>query len=179
MRTGRGFTYLGMLFFVAITAAALAALGQSWQTAVQREKERELAFRGQEIARAIDGYLRVGVPAEPGAAAAQGDPATRAGAYPRSLADLLSDGRGPKPRHHLRRAYADPFTGKADWVLVAAPGDPAGFHGVHSRSETLLLRRLDPDSDTPSRALDWVFIAGQDPARPDPAASAASAAAEP
>ena len=36
----------------ALTAAGLAALGQAWSTAAQREKERELAFRGGEIARA-------------------------------------------------------------------------------------------------------------------------------
>jgi type II secretory pathway pseudopilin PulG len=171
-----------MLFFVAITAAALAALGQNWRTVTQREKERELEFRGQEIARAIDSYLRAGlpaVPAEAGAPIAQPAVPRGAGTYPRSLADLLSDGRGVKPRHHLRRAYADPFTGQADWVLVAAPGDPAGFHGVHSRSELLLLRQITPDSEVPARAMDWLFIAGQEQVRPDPAAPAASAATTP
>lgn len=155
----RGFTYLGMLFFVAITAAALAALGQSWSTAAQREKERELEFRGREIARAIASYRQSGAPAA---------------AYPHSLADLLIDARGPKPRHHLRRAYIDPFTGQADWVLVAAPGDPQGFHAVHSRSERLLLRRLQPDNPEPSRADAWLFSADEAQAKPDPAASAPS-----
>ena len=178
MRTGsrrpQGFTYLGMLFFVAITAAAMAALGQSWSTAAQRERERELEFRGQEIARAIASYLKAGVPVAPGqeAAAAAG----AVGSHPRSLDDLLVDRRGIKPRHHLRRAYVDPMTGKPDWVLVPAPTDPQGFHAVHSRAEQTLLRRINPDSEEPARASDWLFSAGaaEGAAKPDPAASAAS-----
>ncbi|MBW8894437.1 MAG: hypothetical protein JF617_20915 [Burkholderiales bacterium] len=92
----RGFTYLGMLFLVALTAAALAALGQAWTTAAQREKERELEWRGGEIARAIASYAK----------ASTNPP----GQYPRSLDDLLIDRRGVNARHHLRRAYVDPFT---------------------------------------------------------------------
>lgn len=144
-----GFTYLGLLFFVAITAAALAALGQMWSTAAQREKERELEFRGNEIARAIASYARAGA-AGPGG---QGG-----GAYPHSLDELLVDGRGPKPRHHLRRRYVDPFTGEADWVLIAVPGDPSSFQGVRSRSEQELLRRVLPDGKSVGRASEWEFI---------------------
>ncbi|MDT9000914.1 type II secretion system protein [Paucibacter sp. APW11] len=151
----RGFSYLGMLFFVAITAAALAALGQRWSTAMQRERERELEFRGKEIARAIESYL-----------AATG---TSVPQYPRSLDDLLIDGRSFKPRHHLRRRYLDPFTGTDDWVLVPAPSDPKGFAGVHSSSEQVLLRRLSADASKEALARDWQFLAnasGQ--AIPDP-----------
>jgi len=163
MRIGdaRGFTYLGMLFFVAITSAALAALGQHWSTAAQRERERELEFRGQEIARAIESYL-LASPSQPPA-------------YPHSFDELLRDGRGIKPRHHLRRLYVDPFTGKPDWVLLAAPTDPRGFEGVRSRSEQALLRQLGDIEGGASRASDWLFKPTPTQAKPDPAASAASA----
>jgi len=155
----RGFTYLGMLFFVAISAAALAALGQHWSTAAQREKERELEFRGQEIARAIASYLKAS-PVQPPQ-------------YPASLDELLEDRRGFRPRHHLRRAYADPFTGKPDWVLVPEPTAPGRFGAVHSRSEQPLLRRLgDGDEDLVSRAADWLFAASS-------VVTAAAATAEP
>jgi len=157
---GRGFTYLGMLFFVAISSAALAALGQQWSTAAQRERERELEFRGQEIVRAIESYL-LASPSQPPA-------------YPRSFDDLLRDGRGIKPRHHLRRLYADPFTGKPDWVLLATPADPRGFEGVRSRSEQALLRQLGDAEGAASRASDWLFKTTPTQAKPDPAASAAS-----
>jgi len=163
MRIGdaRGFTYLGMLFFVATTSAALAALGQHWSTAAQRERERELEFRGGEIARAIESYLAAGNP--------------QARVYPRSLDDLLRDDRGIKPRHHLRRLYLDPFTGKPDWVLLAAPADPRGVEGVRSRSEQALLRQLGDIEGGASRASDWLFKPMPTQAKPDPAASAASA----
>ena len=128
MRTGRqqrGFTYLFVLFFVALTAAAMAALGQSWRNAAQRERERELEFRGGEIARAIQIYRQ----ATPGLEE-----------NPRALADLLEDRRGLLVRHHLRQAYPDPFTGQADWQLVPDPADPRRFMGVRSRSDQAMLR---------------------------------------
>ncbi|MBT9492832.1 MAG: type II secretion system protein [Paucibacter sp.] len=144
MRHQSGFTYLGLLFFVAITAAGLAALGTAWSTAAQRERERELEFRGNEIAQAIGSYLKT----SPGLAQ-----------YPASLEDLLADRRGPKTRHHLRRAYADPFTGKVDWVLVADAANPQTFSAVHSRSEQPLLRQVQTDGTPIANAQDWVFAA--------------------
>ena len=142
----RGFTYLIMLFFVAITAAALAALGQSWHNAAEREREAELAFRGGEIARAIDSYAKA--------------PVNGQTQYPRTLDDLLTDRRGPKERHHLRRAYPDPFTGAADWVLAPLPGDPTRFNAVHSRSDQVLLRSQLHDGTPVHQAKDWVFTSG-------------------
>lgn len=165
-RTGPqgGFTYIGLLLFVAITGAALAALGQAWTTAVQREKERELEFRGREIAQAIQSY-RMASPAQ----------ANQPPQFPRSLDDLLVDARGLKPRHHLRRLYPDPLTGKADWVLIPDPANPQAFHGLRSRSEQQLMRRQRPDGTPLLKASEWVFLA-QDgaPAAPAPAASAPS-----
>lgn len=163
MKRDAGFTYLGLLFFVAITAAALAALGQSWSTAAERERERELEFRGGEIARAISSYLR----ASPGGLAPQ---------YPLTLDDLLEDRRSAKPRHHLRRAYTDPFTQMSDWELVPAAADGRRFAAVRSRSEQPLLRESSSDGTPLKRARDWVFAAADyesGPARAEPAASAA------
>ncbi|QPF76035.1 type II secretion system protein [Roseateles sp. DAIF2] len=160
-----------MLFFVALTAAALAALGQRWSIATQREQERELEFRGQQIALAIASYLK--------ASERLGMDRKGAGALPRSLDDLLLDTRGPKPQHHLRRAYVDPFTGKADWVLVPAPQDPERFHGVHSRSERELLRKVFPDDAPIERAEDWVFLAqAQEQQRIDAGAQAGGGSGE-
>jgi type II secretory pathway pseudopilin PulG len=141
----RGFTYLGVLFFVAIAAAALAALGQAWSTAAQREKERELEWRGGEIARAIASYAKTGpVPS---------------GQYPQSLEDLLEDRRGVHVRHHLRRLYVDPFTLQPDWVLVADPAQPGRFHAVRSRSDQPLLRETQPDGSSARKASERVFAA--------------------
>jgi type II secretory pathway pseudopilin PulG len=141
----RGFTYLAVLFLVAITAAGLAALGQSWSTAAQREREAELEFRGAAIARAIASYAK-----------ATPNPPVQ---YPRALEDLLEDKRGMKPRRHLRRLYVDPFTGAADWVLVPEVGQPGSFSGVRSSSEHPLLRVSTPDGSTIKLAKDRLFAA--------------------
>lgn len=167
MRAQRGYSYLAVLFLVALTAAGLAALGQAWSTAAQRERERELLFRGGEIARAIAAYAKTTPPPEQ---------------YPKSLDDLVADNRSPRPRRHLRRAYEDPFTGKPDWELVPEPGQPGAFSAVRSRSEHALLREYGPDGAPVKQARDLLFssrnAAGnpQLPVDPALAASAASAA---
>lgn len=168
MRRERGYSYLAVLFLVALTAAGLAALGQAWSTAAERERERELLFRGAEIARAIAAYAQ-----------ATPNPPQQ---YPRSLDDLLSDHRGLRLRHHLRRAYADPFTGEPDWELVAEPGQPGAFSAVRSRSAHPLMLEYGPDGARVSFARDLLFSSRnatthpQGPAEPASAASAASAA---
>lgn len=124
-RPPRGFTYLGVLFLVAFLAVGLAALGQQWTTVAQRERERELVYRGNAIGRAIQAYIDL----------------TPAGAarWPRQLLDLAEDRRGPLVRHHLREVYVDPFTGKADWELVPSIQQPDGFQAVRSRSDHELM----------------------------------------
>jgi type II secretory pathway pseudopilin PulG len=119
MRTGelgaeRGFTYLWLLFVLALGGVALAALGDQALTRARREREAELRFRGQAIARALALYAeRTPVGSLP---------------LPQRLDVLLADPRFPKPLRHLRQLYTDPFTGRADWELVwgqAAPVEPA------------------------------------------------------
>jgi len=145
MRLQRGYSYLAVLFLVALTAAGLAALGQAWSTGAQREKERELEFRGNEIARAIAAYVR----ATPNLSQQ----------FPKSLDDLVVDARGLTPRHHLRRLYADPFTGAADWELVGEPGQPGAFSAVRSRSTHPLLREITVGRAVVRQARDLVFTA--------------------
>ena len=49
----RGFTYLWVMFTVAITGVLLAGAGQLWRTETQREKEKELMFIGEQFRLAI------------------------------------------------------------------------------------------------------------------------------
>ena len=127
LRAERGFTYVLLLFSVALMGAGLAALGTQWQVAAQREREAELLFRGLQIRDALQRYHAL----------------TPAGARPLPLAldELLVDQRALAPRHHLRRLYADPFSGQADWVLLRLAD--GGIFGVHSRSQRTALRRHD------------------------------------
>jgi type II secretory pathway pseudopilin PulG len=114
----RGFTYIGMLLIVAVMGTGLAAFGQLYSQAAQREKERELLFIGNQFRDAIAGYYNK-------------SPGNKV--YPKTLDQLLEDKRSPVPQHHLRKLFRDPITGSTEWGLVEAPG--GGFMGVYSRSE--------------------------------------------
>jgi len=115
----RGFTYIGMLLIVAVMGTGLAAFGQLYSQAAQREKERELLFIGNQFRDAIARYYNK-------------SPGNKV--YPKTLDELLEDKRLPVPQHHLRKLFRDPMTGSTDWGLVEVPGG-SGFMGVYSRSE--------------------------------------------
>ncbi len=57
----RGFTYLMLLFWVALSGVMLMALAQRWSTESQREREKELVFRGEQIRLAIEAHASVPV----------------------------------------------------------------------------------------------------------------------
>lgn len=119
-RGERGFTYLGVLLLVALAGALVAGVGERATLAAARERERELLFRGAQIRAAIERYVA----------------ASPEGALPPSLDALLEDRRGPRPRHHLRRRYTDPFTGRADWLAIEVEqGGERRLVGVRSRAD--------------------------------------------
>jgi type II secretory pathway pseudopilin PulG len=139
----RGFTYIGFLIFIAIAAAGLAAYGEVASHATQREKEAELLFRGNAYQAAIASYYK------------------KDQRYPASLETLLEDKRYPMPVRHLRKLYADPMTGEADWVLIDAPG--GGVMGVRSRSEDAPIKTgnflvKNQGFEGAQRYADWQFV---------------------
>lgn len=111
----RGFTYLGVLYLVALMGVLLAVAGQAWHTQAVREREEELLFVGDQYRRAIARFHASGA------------------RYPRELADLLKDPRRPDTQRYLRKLYADPVTGKNEWGFVKAAD--GGIAGVYSLSE--------------------------------------------
>lgn len=122
MRTGsardcKGFTYLAVLFAVAVMGVALAGAGQVWVTAAKREKERELLFMGNQFREAIGRYY-------------QNSPGVKQ--FPTKLEDLLQDKRFPTPKRYLRKIYVDPMTNSKEWGLILEQGR---IIGVHSRSK--------------------------------------------
>lgn len=153
-RASGGFTYLTVLFIVAILGGGLALVGEMWQTAAQREKEAELLFVGHQFRSAILRYYLSGPQRQ----------------YPRALEDLLKDARMPETRRYLRRVYADPMTGKAEWGLVKAPD--GGILGVHSLSDEAAFKRAnfkrrDAVFAGAQKYSDWKFV----PTVPAPAAA--------
>ncbi len=123
----RGFTYLALLFTVAIMGVLLAAGSQVWQQAAQREKERELLFVGNQFRQAVGLFYQHTPP--PGAVKV----------YPLRLEDLLLDPRYPEKQRYLRKIYRDPMTGEANWGLVPAVG--GGFMGVVSLAQDETLKK--------------------------------------
>ena len=100
----KGVVYLWALFAVTVAGVVLAATGQVWQIKVQREKELELLFIGDQFRKAIMSYYN--------------NPLTGVRQYPEKLEDLLEDKRGPIPIRHLRKIYIDPMTRDDEWGLV-------------------------------------------------------------
>jgi type II secretory pathway pseudopilin PulG len=122
-----GFTYMAILFVIAIAGVLLAATGINWSQASQREKERELLFVGNQFRQAIALYYE----RSPGTVRH----------YPPTLNDLLKDGRQLGTQRYLRKIYMDPMTRKAEWGTVAAP--EGGIMGVYSLSDAAPLKRAD------------------------------------
>lgn len=112
-----GAALLMVLVVVVVISLAAGIAGQSWRNLVQRAREAELLWRGEQYRQAIGSYFQV----------RQGPK----NSYPPTLNDLLEDPRFPQTVRHLRRLYSDPMTG-SEWETIKAPG--GGIAGVRSPS---------------------------------------------
>ncbi len=153
-RAGAGFTYLMLLWWVAIGSVMLAALGQQWSMERKRQREIEMVYRAQAIAAALSSYHDLPV-------------AGQSPTWPQRLEDLLEDRRSGVLKRHLRRAWRDPLTADGVWGLMPAASEPhAGINGVYSLAKGTPLRA----PAGVSRYAEWRFEAS---------ASASQAASEP
>ena len=116
MSAQRGFTYLGLLFAVALFGLLIASAGQVWHKVAQRQREEELLFIGEQFSAALASYR----------AATPGDIKH----WPRRLDELVEDKRGPLLRRHLRKLFVDPMTGHRDWGLVMAGAEITGIYSL-------------------------------------------------
>jgi type II secretory pathway pseudopilin PulG len=139
-----GFTYVGLLMAVVIMGLMLTIVARIWSTTEQRERETQLLFAGHAYRMAIASYFATGHQ------------------YPATLQDLLLDDRSPVPVRHLRRLYADPITGAADWTLIPTPAG-TGIMGVVSSSQRAPIKRkgFDPGDNAFTDAecyCTWRFV---------------------
>lgn len=162
----RGFTYLAVLFAVAILGAVLGASAVVWHAQAQRDKEQELLFIGHAYRQAITQYYEK----TPGTAKQ----------FPKKLEDLLEDKRQVRLTRYLRKLYLDPMTASKEWGLVTGPGE--SIVGVYSRSSRAPIKtgkfdEVDKDFNGASSFMDWKFVytnpAPVSPATPTPTAAPA------
>ncbi len=146
-----GFTYIWLLAAITVLAIGLAIVGPMWARQTQRDREAELVRVGVAYATAIEHYYRM--------------PAGGVRQLPRSVDDLLLDGRFPTPVRHLRAAYTDPLRPGLALELVRSPSGE--IRGVSSTSlESPLMQTAWSDgrhslpASTPSTTYrDWQFLA--------------------
>jgi type II secretory pathway pseudopilin PulG len=134
------------MIIVMVMGLGLAATGTLWSHAAQRDKERELLFVGHQFRDAIASYYS----RSPGV-----------NAYPKTLDELVEDRRFPQPLRHLRRIYADPLTGKAEWGLAKAPDGT--IMGVYSLSEATPVKtgnfdNADAAFEDAKKYAEWQFV---------------------
>lgn len=163
-----GFTYLAILFMIAIMGAVLAATATVWHTLAQRDKEKELLFVGHEFRRAIGLYYE----RTPGTAKQ----------FPKKLDELLEDKRQTQLARYLRKRYIDPMTLTKTWGLVPGPGGT--IMGVYSLSEATPVKtgnfeEADKDFDGKASYQDWKFVYTPQQQTPAPAVPPPGAGATP
>lgn len=110
------------MLLIFVIGIGLAKAGMVWQTEVQREREKELLFIGEQYAMAIASYYE--------------NTPSGLKQYPASLEDLLQDNRFPVVRRHLRKLYSDPITGGEEWGLIKEQGRITGVYSL-SRAQPL------------------------------------------
>ena len=142
-----GFSYIAVLFLVLLMSLGLALASQPIATAIQREREAELLFVGQQYRLAIASYYRS---APDGIAV-----------LPSTLEELVLDKRFVAPKRHLRKLYADPMTDSMQWGLVRNPQNQ--LTGVYSLAagEPLGMqqgRALGIVNDAAGSYADWKFL---------------------
>ena len=155
-RRQRGFIMAMLMALITIMGILLMKGIPAITTEVQREKEAELIFRGESIAKGIRLF------------------AAKNGRYPSNLTELDT----VRPRI-IRKLYRDPMTEDGEWDLVFAvqPGAPGDTHnlpivGVKSKSQKDSFKIYNQKT----LYSEWVFSAtsnllGQPGGLPNPAGS--------
>ncbi len=99
---------MSVFVLMAVSGIAMMSASKYWRTVVQRDREAELLFRGDQIRCAIESYYKN----------AEG----KKKEYPARLKDLLKDSRFPNIRRHLRHIYRDPMTEDGNWGIIYGKG---------------------------------------------------------
>lgn len=119
MRPQAGFSYVLVMFAVALMAIMAVRLLDIAATNEQRAREAELLYVGNAYREAIGVFY-------------ENTPGT-VKRYPEKLSDLLQDPRTTTLQRPLRKLYRDPITSDIEWGLVR--GGDKRITGVYSLSD--------------------------------------------
>jgi type II secretory pathway pseudopilin PulG len=153
-----GFTYVGLVVFVAILGMVGAATLKVDGLLRRAAAEQELLEIGAAFSAALRSYA---------AATPQG-----ANPVPPTLQDLLKDPRFPGTRRHLRKIFVDPVTGGTEWG-IQYQGDKVGVLAIYSLSQAQPLKVANFDArfqhfENKEHLSEWKFTAGQGVPVPPP-----------
>lgn len=140
-----------LLIMVILAGLSIGIAGASWKTIVQRSKEVELLWKGQQIQAAIQAYYEN---------SRENGTTSSLKMFPKKLDDLIKDERSPILCRYLRQVYPDPMTG-GDWELIHAAN--GGIAGVRSTSEKKPFQPFPSGSDSKTTVWqpsyrDWIFM---------------------
>ena len=110
----RGVVLISLLVGITVMIILLTASVQSWATVMQRERELELIFRGNQYITALQQYAK-----------------EHGGAYPMELEDLAKE--GPMGHRYIRQMFTDPFDKKGEWNLLYLAPTGKGFINPNAR----------------------------------------------
>lgn len=141
-----GFTYIGLLAIIVIAGIGLTGVSVVWHQDMQREREKELLFIGEQFRLAIGHYYE--------------DTPSGVKQFPKKLEDLIIDNRFPVIRRHLRKLYSDPIDRNKPWGLVRQQGQIIGVYSL-SAQKPIRKSNFEPMYESFKTAVeytDWKFI---------------------
>lgn len=146
MRRQEGFSYVVVMFLVAVLSVSAVRALENTLTMERRDKEAEVLWRGMAYREAIRIYYE----SAPGTAKS----------YPQELTDLLYDGRLVRPTRPLRKLYNDPLSG-GPWAVIR--NEDGRIIGVHPNSDAVPIKRAGfpaelAEFEAAKHYSDWTFV---------------------
>lgn len=143
MQRETGFSYVVVMFLIAVLSIVSVRALEYTLTAEKRSKEAELLWKGAAYREAIRLYYQSGKE------------------LPENLQALIYDGRQSIPERHLRKLYRDPITGSKEWGEVRDANKK--LIGVYSLSDAKPIKQNGfPDGvrgyENAMHYRDWKFV---------------------
>jgi type II secretory pathway pseudopilin PulG len=154
-----GYSYLILLLMVLVMGLSVSVASEVWHTTLQRAREKQLLFVGNQYRQAIKRYY---------------DESPGVKSYPHKLEELLKDDRFPGIKRHLRQLYADPMTDSQDWGLAIDPvnGTIQGVYSLYPAApmKTARFTKENLDFEGKVKYSDWrfIYVPEQENAAPPP-----------